>query len=197
MAKPLGVMVPLGGGDPIPLNKPEITIGRRPTNDIRLDFDNVSGKHCVLRLVQGVWHVRDLGSTNGTMLNRQKLDHEHGVMPDDELSIASHLFSIRYDPVSQVMESNEVLEQELGRTAAPRRASLIEQAGIDDPEHKAERARIAAKKAAALHRPAEGDFDDPLPNLDAEVASGLGSANKPKQVSDDDFFRMIEDDVKQ
>ena len=33
----LGVMHPVGGGDPIPLIKPEIVIGRRPTADIRLD----------------------------------------------------------------------------------------------------------------------------------------------------------------
>ena len=68
-----GILQPVGGGDPIPLNKPEITVGRRPSCDIRLDFENVSGKHCMLRLLNGVWHVRDLGSTNGTTVNGSRL----------------------------------------------------------------------------------------------------------------------------
>ena len=65
----LGILQPVGGGDPIPLNKPEIIIGRRPSCDIRLDFENISGKHCLLRLLNGVWNVKDLGSTNGTTVN--------------------------------------------------------------------------------------------------------------------------------
>ena len=65
----LGIMHPVGGGDPIPLTKAELVVGRRPGCDIRLDFENISGKHCVLRLINGVWMVRDLGSTNGTTVN--------------------------------------------------------------------------------------------------------------------------------
>src|SRR4051812_18952070 len=63
---PLGILQPLGGGDPIPLRKEELLLGRRMTCDIRLDFENISGRHCILRLTNGIWHVRDLGSTNGT-----------------------------------------------------------------------------------------------------------------------------------
>ena len=58
--KSLGVMRPLGGGDEIPLKKEELVLGRRPTCDIRLDFENISGKHCLLKFVGGTWHVRDL-----------------------------------------------------------------------------------------------------------------------------------------
>ena len=50
----LGVMHPVGGGDSIPLIKPEIVIGRRPGADIRLDFENISGKHCKLRFLNGL-----------------------------------------------------------------------------------------------------------------------------------------------
>src|SRR5438874_10947450 len=94
----LGVLNPVGGGDPIPLVKPELTIGRRPSCDICLDFENVSGKHCVLKFHNQVWHVRDLGSTNGTTVNGAALSSEHSVMPDDELGIAGHLFMIDYEP---------------------------------------------------------------------------------------------------
>ena len=96
--KVLGILKPLGGGDPIPLLKPEVIVGRRRSADIFLDFNNISGRHCQLRLINSVWHVRDLGSTNGTSLNGMGLASEHSVLPDDELGIASHLFTIDYEP---------------------------------------------------------------------------------------------------
>ena len=94
----LGVMRPLGGGDPIELKKDELVIGRRPTCDIQLDFHNISGKHCSLKYVRGTWHVRDLGSTNGTTVNGQRISSEHGLMPTDDLGIAGHFFRLDYDP---------------------------------------------------------------------------------------------------
>jgi len=189
MNRLLGTMKPLGGGDPIPLYKDEVIVGRRPTCDVRLDFDNVSGKHCVLRLIEGVWHVRDLGSTNGTLVNRQKIDHEHGLMPDDELGVASHLFTIDYDPVTIVKQSKEVLEQEMARTLDDR-GSLMERAGIvKDPERRQAARRMAEKKEVQLQA-AGAEFTE-IKSLKEPSAPG-GS----KQVSDDDFFRMIEDDVK-
>jgi len=41
-----GELIPQGGGDPIPLLKPLLTVGRRESADIVLRFPNVSGTHC-------------------------------------------------------------------------------------------------------------------------------------------------------
>ena len=57
-----GELVPLGGGDNIPLLKKKLVIGRRPDCDITLRFPNVSSYHCELELVDGYWFIRDLGS---------------------------------------------------------------------------------------------------------------------------------------
>ena len=65
----LGILQPVGGGDPIPLTKPLMIVGRRPGCDIRLDYENISGKHCSLRFLNGLWMVKDMGSTNGTTVN--------------------------------------------------------------------------------------------------------------------------------
>ena len=94
----LGILQPIGGGDPIPLTKAELVIGRRPSCDIRLDFENISGKHCTLRLINGVWMVRDMGSTNGTTVNGSRITAEQSVMPDEEVGIAGHMYTIAYDP---------------------------------------------------------------------------------------------------
>jgi adenylate cyclase len=41
-----GELVPVGGGDNIPLLKPNLIVGRRESCDIVLRFANVSGQHC-------------------------------------------------------------------------------------------------------------------------------------------------------
>lgn len=188
--KALGIMKPLGGGDPITLKKPELTIGRRPTCDIRLDFENVSGKHCQLRFVRGTWHVRDLNSTNGTTKNGQTISSEHDLLPDDELGIAGHLYFIDYEPTapSQVLEANQVLEGELNE--GKRQRSLMELAGLEtDYDHRRDRPERAAER---IGRPsaAESEFDDPAGDRHTP------DVPLPKvEANDDDFFRLIQEDV--
>jgi pSer/pThr/pTyr-binding forkhead associated (FHA) protein len=184
-------MKPLGGGDPIPLRKEELTIGRRPTCDIRLDFENVSGKHCVLKLINAVWHIRDLGSTNGTTVNGQRISNEHGLMPDDELGVASHYFHIDYDPIAPVQTSKMVLEEELVESRKKR--SLLEMAGLATDDDRGGRRRPARAPQERVERPAaaEDGFDDALPDRFRGPAPP-----KAEPVADDDFFKLIEEDVK-
>ena len=64
-----GELLPLGGGDPIPLLKRDLMIGRRESCDIVLRFANVSAHHCQLSVQDGYWYVKDLGSKNGLKVN--------------------------------------------------------------------------------------------------------------------------------
>src|SRR5690349_11165288 len=48
-----GELVPVGGGDSIPLLRETLTIGRRDSCDIPLRFPNVSGIHCQLNFHDG------------------------------------------------------------------------------------------------------------------------------------------------
>ena len=45
-----------------------VTVGKDAANDVVLDDPFVSGRHLRLERRDGRWHVRDLGSTNGTFL---------------------------------------------------------------------------------------------------------------------------------
>jgi hypothetical protein len=188
--RPLGIMRPLGGGDPIPLKKPELIIGRRPACDIRLDFENISGKHSQLRFVNGVWHVRDLNSTNGTTVNGQHIFSEHGVMPDDELSFAGHSYMIDYDPIAptSLLDANQILEDEMGEGEG-RRRSLMEMAGLStDSEFSLRRVRgHQSGSHAAAQAGGMQDLNEPLPELKDEERVG--------KVSDDEFLELIRDDI--
>ncbi len=191
--KPLGILRPLGGGDPATLTKEEVVVGRRPTCDICLDFDNVSGKHCVLRFMNGFWHVRDLGSSNGTFVNGTKMMSDQVLMPEFELSIAGHLFTVDYEPhgPQSLTESHGVLDEDLVDTR--KRTSLMELAGLDTDDKPA-RQRRPTKPPATIERLSadEADFDDSLP----ETFKKPAPKKKDDGPSDDDFFKLIEEEVK-
>src|SRR5262249_61339497 len=65
----LGELLPCGGGDPIPLRKPKLIVGRRSECDITVPVGVVSGQHCELEFKDGHWHIRDLNSRHGTRVN--------------------------------------------------------------------------------------------------------------------------------
>ena len=60
-------------GTRIELGAGPVTIGRSPENTLVLDDDYVSGRHARLYPHEGAWVVEDLGSTNGTYLDRTRL----------------------------------------------------------------------------------------------------------------------------
>jgi len=188
--KVLGILKPMGGGDPIPLTKPEVLIGRRRSCDINLDFNNISGRHCQLRFINSVWHIRDLGSTNGTSLNGVAVTSEKNVLPDDELGIASHMFTIDYEPSGPdaVLHMHEVTES----PEEPRRHSLLELAGIESDEERPRPRHRATPTPAPTKRPAaeKSAFEEDIP--DDFQAKPVPLAN----ADDDDFLKFIEEDVK-
>ncbi len=49
------------------------TIGRAPENSIRLDDTSVSGRHAEVVVVGENCYLKDVGSTNGTVVNRQPI----------------------------------------------------------------------------------------------------------------------------
>lgn len=67
--------VQLDESDPVTynLNKSEIYIGSKSTNDIVISYSEISGKHLKLILTDNIWYVIDQGSTNGTFINDKRL----------------------------------------------------------------------------------------------------------------------------
>ena len=57
----------------IPLTKAPITLGRRPDNDVVLDEATVSRRHALIIESPAGFVLRDLSTTNGTFVNRDRL----------------------------------------------------------------------------------------------------------------------------
>lgn len=56
-----------------PLEKRELLVGREGEVDVRLEYASVSRRQARLMNVNGTWIVEDLGSTNGTFVNEQRV----------------------------------------------------------------------------------------------------------------------------
>ena len=56
------------------LNKSVMVIGRNPACDIFIDDLYMSSKHAQLWTKGGEWYLGDMGSTNGTFVNGERLD---------------------------------------------------------------------------------------------------------------------------
>ena len=122
-----GELVPIGGGDTIPLLKAALTIGRRESCDVVLRFSNVSGQHCQLTLEDGYWFVQDNNSQNGTKVNgsrvvRKRLD------PGDLLSMAKHKYNIKYSPADNGATGPPPSDEEDLESVMQR--SLLDRAGL-------------------------------------------------------------------
>jgi pSer/pThr/pTyr-binding forkhead associated (FHA) protein len=81
------LLVSLDGNADIFFDQLVIVVGRYRGCSVRIASSRVSRRHCCLALDRDGVLVRDLGSTNGTRINRQRI--EEGLLrPGDELSIA-------------------------------------------------------------------------------------------------------------
>lgn len=60
-------------GTIIPLGTVQITIGRAPDSTLVIDDDYASSRHARIYPSEGSWVVEDLGSTNGTWIDRTRI----------------------------------------------------------------------------------------------------------------------------
>ncbi len=124
-----GELVPVGGGDPIPLLKKKLRVGRREGCDIVLNFSNISGHHCLLEIEEGYWFVRDLQSKNGVKLDGKRVmsNVRRRIDPDVKLSIAKHDFIVAYDPSALGAVGTPPQDEQLDNLFGQ---SLLDRAGL-------------------------------------------------------------------
>jgi len=127
-----GELIPVGGGDNIPLIREQLTVGRRESCDICMQFPNISGRHCELTFRNGYWYVRDLNSTNGVKVNGVRVNDKL-LHPGDELSIGKRRYNIQYNlPADQRGLEEETSEDIMSQ-------SLLERAGLEKPRRDGKR----------------------------------------------------------
>ena len=88
------VVTDAGGTRTVPL-KESITLGRAATNDLALSDTYVSNVHARIFMKDGSWWLEDLGSTNGTYMNRTKVATPTPIGPGDQIRLGKATLELR------------------------------------------------------------------------------------------------------
>jgi pSer/pThr/pTyr-binding forkhead associated (FHA) protein len=131
-------LVPIDGSAAIEIVKDLTVVGRKEDCDIRLDHKSVSKMHCVIVKTDGMLMVRDLGSTNGTRVNGQRIRRAI-LLPDDQVHIASYKYRIQFGvdlppaPVSAEEHTQHLDPNEVADLLRQARHKTLEDSDADIP----------------------------------------------------------------
>jgi hypothetical protein len=81
-----------------------VSIGRHESNEIRLLSRAVSNFHAEILKEDGALVIRDLGSTNGTRVNGERVERSR-VSPGDSIRIGNHVLSLQLRPAGGAADS--------------------------------------------------------------------------------------------
>ncbi|MBY0456902.1 MAG: FHA domain-containing protein [Gemmataceae bacterium] len=107
-------LVSADGGPSLDLVKELTLFGRDEDCDVRLDHKSVSKLHCVVVKTDGLLLLRDLGSTNGTRVNGQRV-RRAALLPNDTVAIANLKYVVKFGVELERLEAEEEAQQKGAR----------------------------------------------------------------------------------
>lgn len=91
-------LIPADGSRPMTITRDVTIVGRkRGLCDLVVDHHGVSKLHCAIAKTDGLLFIRDLGSTNGTKVNGQRVTRG-ALLPGDELAFGNLKFRVHLGP---------------------------------------------------------------------------------------------------
>ncbi len=91
----------------ISFDRPRITIGRKPGNDLHFNRPEISGSHAAFLLENDNYYVTDLGSTNGTLLNGAPIvaKEKYPLNSQDVVTISPYRIRFEGEPGATILEA--------------------------------------------------------------------------------------------
>lgn len=131
-----------GDQQAVPLNHERTLIGRLDDCHIRIPVGGVSRKHCEIVVKDGSVVVRDLGSSNGTYVNQERVS-DQPLAPGDLISVGGLVFvvSVNGEPSDidasmmyedGLPESEEVAPPTPSPAPAPKAPQAVSAAGHNE-----------------------------------------------------------------
>lgn len=93
-----------------PLEAPEIIIGRDASNGVAINDGEISRKHARLSLHGSAYVIQDLGSTNGSFVNGQRITGSQVLNPGDTVSFGENIvlmYEAAFDPNATIIASSQ------------------------------------------------------------------------------------------
>jgi serine phosphatase RsbU (regulator of sigma subunit) len=84
-------------------DRPEVSVGRAPTNDLAILDESLSRLHARFSLVGGVPMVEDLGSKNGTRVNGTRISGKQAIRAGDVIHFGNVKATVAADQASKVV----------------------------------------------------------------------------------------------
>ena len=101
----------------VPLKHAKTIIGRHTDCQIRIPDVSVSRQHCEIAVADGRVVVRDLGSSNGTYVNRRRISSTE-LAPADLINVGKFIFVVRLDGKPEAIDSDDALEDGMATQVA-------------------------------------------------------------------------------
>lgn len=116
-----------GEEQPVPLNRERTLIGRLDDCHIRIPIADVSRKHCEIVIEDGSITIRDLGSSNGTYVNQERVE-QVALSAGDLISLGGLVFvvCVNAEPSgidAQIMFEDGLPDEPVVKPDAPETAS--------------------------------------------------------------------------
>jgi len=146
MAK-LVLHIPGGGMRDVALDRDRVSIGRRADNDVCLQYPAVSADHAEIVTVRGDSFLHDLGSTNGTLVNGNRVV-KHFLQDRDTIDIGR--VQLVY-----LVDEHEVI--------APLESDVTRSTSIEQPRSIEEPTSDVAALVGNEHAESAADRNQPAP----------------------------------
>jgi pSer/pThr/pTyr-binding forkhead associated (FHA) protein len=120
-----------GQGQLMEVKQGAVVVGRASVADLRLQHPSISRRHAQVRRVGEQFWVKDLGSQNGTFVNKQRIAAEVEVRPGDLLAIGNALLKLRGPlqknelPQIPVLQPKAQQPSRVARAAKPLQTSVV------------------------------------------------------------------------
>lgn len=175
------------------MKRARLLIGRKPGCDIRIPVASVSREHCELRVEEGKLIARDMGSSNGTYINRQRIQ-EQEVSAGDLIAVGPAVFVAQIEGNPATIDANKAFNAGSSPTAVAAAGSPASRpASPSAPTRSISPPSPASKSPKPTTKKSLLDDEDDM-DLRTPAKGGSKAASGDSSLSDLDFDFLNEDD---
>lgn len=84
-----------GQGQLVQVRQGQLVIGRASVSELRLQHPSISRRHAMVTRVAEQFYVKDLGSQNGSFVNKQRIATEIEIFPGDTIAMGNAVLKLR------------------------------------------------------------------------------------------------------